>query len=485
MPTSGRTTLDPSTTADLRASWGGSQQMSAWDAIMWRAEGDPRTSSTGMLVELLDSEPEWTRFLAAHRTAVRQIPRLRERVVQPALPIVQPVWSPDPDFDLDHHVRCVDLGGSATRADVMAHCESIWAEPLDRARPPWQATLVNGMADGRSAYVFKVHHAMTDGMGLVQLLDLTHSSTATPTAIPDDSQEDLTGSRATTSSVDLLAHGLADWAADVPSRASGALGRLGRVLGAPWRSGEDAVRYGRSLGRLLGVMPPRSPLLAGSGAENRLLLLDLDLDDLKSAGRAAGGSVNDAYVAAVLGGLRIYHERYGVDVDRIPIAMPVSLRSSDDPGGGNKFAGVRFSAPLSEPDPAARIRMVGEFVRDVRREPAITYLDSATPTLSKLPSAAIVELTARATAVVDMQISNIPGLRRPAYIAGARVLGTYALGPRPGVAAMVTMMTLEGLCCIGLNVDAQAFPRLDILEECLQAGFREVLDLAGHVEAER
>lgn len=81
-----------------------------------------------------------------------------------------------------------------------------------------------------------------------------------------------------------------------------------------------------------------------------------------------------------------------------------------------------------------------------------------------------------------MQISNIPGQRRPAYLAGAQVLATYPLGPRPGVALMATMLTYDGHCCIGINVDAGVFPRLDVLQQCLEDGFGEVLALAGRTE---
>ena len=59
--------------------WGGPADMSAWEALMWRAEADPRTRSTGMLLEILDSEPDWDRLVAAHDRVSQRIPRLRER----------------------------------------------------------------------------------------------------------------------------------------------------------------------------------------------------------------------------------------------------------------------------------------------------------------------------------------------------------------------------------------------------------------------
>lgn len=79
-------------------SWGGPARLSGWDAVMWRAEADPRTRSGGVLLEILDSEPEWDRFYAGHERAVAAIPRLRERIVEPLLPRSPEAWSIDPHF---------------------------------------------------------------------------------------------------------------------------------------------------------------------------------------------------------------------------------------------------------------------------------------------------------------------------------------------------------------------------------------------------
>ena len=78
-------------------------------------------------------------------------------------------------------------------------------------------------------------------------------------------------------------------------------------------------------------------------------VLECPLADLKAAAKSAHGSLNDAYVAALLGGLRRYHERHGVHLDDLSMVMPVSLRKADDPMGGNKFAGAYFAARWGSP----------------------------------------------------------------------------------------------------------------------------------------
>ena len=462
------------------AAWGGPADMSAWEALMWRAEADPRTRSTGGLLEVLDRDPDWDRLVAAHDRVSQQIPRLRERAVEPLLPLFPPAWSPDPHFDLGYHLQRVRLPGPGTMRQLLDLAQGILARPLDKARPPWEALLVEGLQDGRAGYLLKVHHSLSDGLGLVQLLSLAHSRTSEPgvhqLASPPASRPLLTPAG-------LLADRLRQRVSDAPSawirRGDDSLKLIGRTVRHPGAVVGDTIRFGRSLRRVLSPPPAeRSPLLRGSsGFGYRFVVHDVPLSDLKAAGKAAGGSVNDAFLAGVLGAFRRYHEHYGVPIDLMPIGIPVSLRTSDDPMGGNRFAGARFAAPVGEADPRARIEIIREFVLTARAEPAIGFLDLVAPALSRLPTAAIIELAAGMTNVSDVQASNIPGMGHPAYLAGARVTGLYPLGPRPGVAAMIAMISYDGTCCIGLNVDPDVISNLEVFETCLREGFDEVLGL--------
>src|ERR1700756_634492 len=162
------------------AAWGGPADMSAWEALMWRAEADPRTRSTGVLLEILDGEPDWDRLVAAHDRVSQQIPRLPERAVDPRGPLLPPAWSPDPHFDLGYHLQRVRLPEPGTMRQLLDLAQGILARPLDKARPPWEAVLVEGLQDGRAGYLLKVHHSLSDGIGLIQLLTLAHGRTPEP-----------------------------------------------------------------------------------------------------------------------------------------------------------------------------------------------------------------------------------------------------------------------------------------------------------------
>jgi WS/DGAT/MGAT family acyltransferase len=446
---------------------------------MWRAEVDPRTRSSGALVEILDREPDWDRLLAAHERVTRAIPRLRDRVVEPIVPLVPPAFSRDERFDVRSHLHRIRLR-TGTMRELLDLAEWVYDRPFQPGRPPWEGVLVEGLDGGRAAYVLKMHHSLTDGQGLVQLLSTAHSRTREPT--PQGPEPPLPPSEQL-NPVTLLTSRLLRRARSVPGRVLDRTGEsvrlAGRTITHPTQVVADGARFTRSLMRVLSPPPvERSPLLAGNhGSQCRFVVLDVALADLKAAGRAAGGSVNDAFLAALLGGFRRYHEHFDVHVDLMPMALPISLRTADDPAGGNRFAGARFAGPVGEPDPRERIQAIREFVLSARAEAAIGVLDRLAPAVSRLPGPVLVALTATLTSVSDLQASNIPGLGHTAYLAGARITHTFPFGPRPGVAVMATMLSYDGTCCIGFNVDPDAITDTDVFETCMRAGFDEVLEL--------
>jgi WS/DGAT/MGAT family acyltransferase len=446
---------------------------------MWRADGDPRTRSTGVLLERLGGEPDWERLRAAMARLVTRLPRLRDRVVEPPLPLVTPRWSPDPHFDLDHHLRRVRLPGDGSERELFAHLGAEMARPIDRHRPPWEATLVTGLADGSAALAFKVHHCLSDGLGLIQLLALAHEGSSDgdvthAVAVPEAHDDPATPAQ-------VLTEGLRSGLSEAPGALAEVTGGAARALWSgvadPVGSGRQVLAYVSSLGRML-TPPPVGRTFVGGGVGYAAVAHDVPLARLRAAGKAAGGSVNDAFLAAVLGTFRRFHALSGPVPDELPLAFPISTRGPDDPEGGNKFSGVRFAAPLAERDPAVRIARIREFVRAVRTEPALEFLGVVAPVIGMLPEAALTELSATLTASTDVQASNIPGLDHAVELAGVPVTGIYPLGPRPGIAAMVTMLTYDGTGCLGVTLDPDVVPDTAAFAQCLREGVDEVLALA-------
>jgi WS/DGAT/MGAT family acyltransferase len=451
--------------------WGTSRELSAFETVMWRAEADPRLRSPVCSLEELDCAPDWERLVTAHDWATRAVPRLRQRVVEPALGLSHPEWLVDEHFDLAYHLRRVRLPDGARFSDVLAAAARVGMTPFDRARPPWEAVLFEGLPDGRAAYLFKFHHATSDGVGALQLFGALRSLTR---------EDDPAGEEPPAPGPESTSH-LGALTRQAVRDARGGLHALRRTavhLRRPDQAINDALGYGSSLRRVLADPPAEgSPLLRGRSLTRRFLAFDVAFADLRGAAKAVGASLNDAFLAALLGGFRRYHEQLGVPIDTMPIAIPVSVRRPDDPGGGNRIAALRLAGPVGLADPAERMLSIRASVLAGREEPALEGVTLLAPALARLPGVLTARLAGRMTVSTDLQATNVPGIREEIYLAGARVERLYGMPPLPGLPTMVSLVSHGDVCCIGVNLDPAAVTEADLFARCVAEGLDEVLAL--------
>ena len=477
--------------------------MAPVDALLMRADADPRKRSSLVGLCLLESSPGWPELVATVELATRRNPRLRQRVVSPLLPISRPYWVEDPDFEIDYHLRHVRIPHPGGLQELMTLTELAAMAPLDPARPLWELTLVEGLrspdAPGeRAALLWKFSHALGDGVGVLQIALSLLSAEAQVADDPADPAQApaaaavLTGGGKSRFALmrDRLVELPIDLTADALRAGVWAVGASLRAVADPRHTAGSVVGFGRSLRRL--VTPPDaapSPALRHRGTKRRLLVHEVSLDRLKRAGRAAGGSVNDAYLSAVLGAMRRYHEAIGVEVDRVPMAVPIYGRpgtatglaaASGNSPGGNHFSAVRFSAPVADQDPASRIREVSALVAAGRREPALGATDALARVFARTPTVLLNEI-ARQQGQLDVQASNVAGFPGQVYLAGSAIEGMFSFGPTPGVAVMFVLLSYNGTCGIGVTLDEAAIEDPELFARCVAEGFDEVLALADPV----
>lgn len=198
---------------------------------------------------------------------------------------------------------------------------------------------------------------------------------------------------------------------------------------------------------------------------------------LKNAAKAAGGTLNDAYVSAVLGGPRRYHEQVGVAIGDVTINIPVSLRRESDSAGGNRFATAFISAPSSLADPVARIAKLRETVGAMRDELALDFFSLLLPILNRAPASMFTPLFISMQNRADVTVSNVPGMRDQVRFLGVPVRAMYYFGPLPGSPVILVLHSQSGRCFIGVNCNGEVFPEPQALFDCLRAGLNEVLAL--------
>lgn len=462
-------------------------RMSDSDALLWNNERDPMLRSTIVALMLLDAAPDPGRAARAIERSLARIPRLRQRVALDPLAVAPPRWESDPHFDLAYHVRRVRAPGAGRLRDLFDLVEPIAMQAFDKDRALWELYQVDGLEGGRTAIAIKLHHAVSDGVGLVRMTSSLVERSREPeperAGAPRRSlfEEPAEGPRgAFEAGLDALRY-RAGRNLDTGSRAAAALARgaLG-LLRSPLGALEDAARLAQSLGRTLRpISEPLSPLLRGRSLGVRFDVLSVALEELKRPARAVGGTLNDAFVAAVLGGLRRYHSHHGRPAEALRMTMPINLREGEQGDrAGNQFAPARFAVPLSIEDPAERMRAIREAVRRERSEPALLHAEDVASVLCRLPRALSVQVLGSMLKAIDFVTSNVPGPPFPVYMAGARVERMFGFGPLSGAALNVTLFSYDGSANLAVNSDPAAVPDPDFLSECLEKGLAEVLSVA-------
>jgi hypothetical protein len=149
------------------------------DALAYNIEHDPGLRSTIMAVTWLDGTPDLGRLASRLERATHVATRFRQRPVTVPGKLAPPRWV-DADLDLSFHLRHLRAPAPATRDTVLEYVRTQALESFDPARPHWVFTLVDGLENGESAFVLKVHHAMTDGIGGMQLAQLLFDLTPEP-----------------------------------------------------------------------------------------------------------------------------------------------------------------------------------------------------------------------------------------------------------------------------------------------------------------
>src|SRR3954452_17747639 len=146
----------------------GERRMSDVEALMWNLEKDPYLASSFANVTLLDQPPDPDRLRARLAHAVSVVPRLRHRVAPALGRLAPPEWQDDPNFDLHYHIRHIALPAPGTERTLFDIAVVLAASPLDRTRPLWEFTIIDGVGDGAALFQ-KMHHTVTDGEGGVRM----------------------------------------------------------------------------------------------------------------------------------------------------------------------------------------------------------------------------------------------------------------------------------------------------------------------------
>jgi WS/DGAT/MGAT family acyltransferase len=461
------------------------QRLSGLDAMFFYLE-TPSTHMHVTGVYVLEVGDSGLCFESVRDLVASRLPMaapFRRRLVEVPFKLHHPMWVEDANFDLDYHVRRACLPSPGGARELAQYAAQVGGLPLDRDRPLWELYVVEGLEGGRIALVGKMHHAAIDGVSgaeiMATLLDLE----------PDPPERLIVDS----------------WRPDDPPTDADLVAlAFAAIAGHPVRAAKTARRVVETAlqlsehNRESGVEPPPSPFSAPKTSLNvaitphrRVAFAAQALDDLKRVKNHFGCTVNDVVLAVCAGALRRYLLDHGELPEAPLVAMvPMSVRTEAEMGAnGNRVSAMLTSLATDLDDAGARLETVAAGMRLAKAQERL--IGAATLTdWTEFTFPALIGRAARLTAsmrvfdrvrpLFNVTVSNVPGPPFPLFLAGARLVGMYPLGPvTEGVGLNITVMSYCGMVYFGLNACREAVPALAELPQLLQESLDELLAATG------
>jgi WS/DGAT/MGAT family acyltransferase len=401
----------------------------------------------------------------------------RKRPMAPVSSVGQFAWTNDDDLDLEYHIRLSALPRPGRVRELLELVSRLHGSLLDRHRPLWEFTLIEGLQDNRFATYNKIHHALLDGVSALRLLQRSLSDdpderdmrppwsprirtngSQRPASGPDSSP--LQGIRSAATAVRELA-GLG------PSAI--------RVINESFREQSAALRF----------RAPRSIFNVPITGARRFAAQGWPLDRIKNVRKAvSGATLNDVMLAMCSGALR----RYLIDLDALPdrplvAAIPMSLRTdsakSAESMGGNAVGIILCNLATDVEDPMTRL---AEIRASMQRGKEIYHGLSPLQitALSALPMAPLAIATIPGALKItppsfNVLISNVPGPHSSLYWNGARLTGIYPVSiPYEGQALNITVTSYAGNLQFGLTGCRRSVPHLQRLLGHLEDSLTEL-----------
>ena len=394
------------------------------------------------------------------------LPPFRRRLVDVPLGLHHPVWIEDPFFDLAAHVQVMRVpapGGRREMDDVIGELAS-W--PLDRKRPLWECWILEGLADdlddptgapatGRHVgFLVKMHHAMADGVAAAALL--ANVMETSPDALDPPPPVETWRPEPVPPWWRLLIDAAVDAAA--------LLRRLPGLIRRTIIGGRAVARRRKEAA----VSPPLPILHTGNTPFNGRLTAnrsfataDLSLDDVKTVRKAFDVSVNDVVLGLVAGALRAHLVKAGGLPERPLVAgVPVAAAPEEVRLSGNRVSNLFTSLRTDIEDPVERLAAIHEVTGAAKEVQNLLGIDMLADWVEYAPPRPYswamrlysrLGLAERHTPPINCVVSNGPGPKEPLYIAGARLVGIWSVGPiLEGIGLNVTVWSYQSAIHVGV-----------------------------------
>jgi WS/DGAT/MGAT family acyltransferase len=397
-------------------------------------------------------DPAALRELLAERL-VDRFPRFRQIPVGDSIRGLR--WEDDPRFDLELHVRHLALPDPGDEGALRELVSDLVSDPLDRSRPLWTTTLIDGPGDESAIHV-QMHHCIADGIALARVLMTLTDAPDEAAVAPDRPAGDGKGRGLPLPPVVRELAGAAEAAVGAIAHEAVATlldpGHLATIA-------RTAARDAGIIAKFLASPPdPRHALHDELGIGQRVAWSPaLPLPEVRRIAHAFGATINDVLLAAVTGAIGDHLRAAGTPADEIHAMVPFNLRPLDEPlprDLGNRFGLLLLALPVGLESAVARLLEVHRRTTAIKHshEGQIAYgILAAMGTTPAAVEARLIEFfSAKATAV----ITNVPGPREPVSLLGVPMRSVLVWAPSSGSLGMsVSIFSYRGEVTVGFLVN--------------------------------
>lgn len=460
-----------------------SDRLSSEDAVFLYLETEQMPLHIGS-VSIFDGVIPFQECVDFIESRLPLIPRYRQRIVVPPFHVGHPTWEYDPAFDIHNHVHSVRLE-HGHRAGLERLAAKIFAEKMDRNKPLWDMTVVDGISGGRSALVSRVHHCLVDGVSGVGLLNVMLDPNLGSGKLPHEKPFHAPPLPAPgTSLVDALASSYSEMIERILSAQTAAL-NIAQALVS-----DQAVNGFSQLARLVPeLLTPveRLPFNQPCLGPRKVAWTEISIPEVKGIREACGGTLNDVVLTVVSAAVRRYSELHGVAVDNslLRLMVPVNLRRDDNHNGlGNRVSMLPVSVPLDIREPLKLLDAIRQRTEALKlaRVADLIHLVATWMGTTPVPLQALIGPLATLLPVppFNMVCTNVPGPQLPLYALGRKMLTYYPYVPIGNDMALgCAIQSYNHKLYFGLTADAEAAPDVARLRGFLDDAFADLKKAAG------
>eukprot|EP00002_Diphylleia_rotans_P002713 TRINITY_DN11727_c0_g1_i2.p1 TRINITY_DN11727_c0_g1~~TRINITY_DN11727_c0_g1_i2.p1 ORF type:complete len:533 (+),score=96.05 TRINITY_DN11727_c0_g1_i2:75-1673(+) len=327
--------------------------------------------------------------------------------------------------------------------NLLDYISQVASLPLPLDLPLWQIHVLDNYGPG-CALVFRIHHCIADGVGLLKLLlSLTEATPPKNQPGHPDSNE----SPSSVAKIKARRHN------DSVGTTSAILTKVLTLLQWPFLGI-------LALLRLIFMRPdPPTPFNGKVGIpKTAVWSAPINLETVKALSKKMDATVNDVIIGIASGALRNYLIKVGSKVDGLSIrsVVPFNLQPLDSrPDLKNEFSLLYVPLPLSEGEPTKRIQKISQVMNSLKNGvvPAVHLL--AMQIFAKLFPLGLVRIIFRYySQMATIIMSNVPGPTVPLYFAGHRIKQVIAWVPQSGTVGLgISIISYAGYFRIGFLAD--------------------------------